>query len=81
MIYPVQIRAARVLLGLTQQDLAKRSAVGLATLKRVEAAGSELTGTAQTMARIQRALEAAGISFIDEDGTQGPGVRLKKPLS
>jgi hypothetical protein len=37
-------------------------------------------GTAQTMARIQRALEAAGINFIDEDGAQGPGLRLKKPL-
>jgi transcriptional regulator with XRE-family HTH domain len=80
MIYPVQIRAARVLLGMSQQDLAKRSAVGLATLKRVEAAGSELTGTAQTLARIQRALEAAGIIFIDQDGSNGPGVRLKKPL-
>ena len=56
MIYPLQIRAARVLLGMTQQDLAKRSAVGLATVKRIEAAGSEITGTAQTMARIQRAL-------------------------
>ena len=35
-------------------------------------------GTAQTMARIQRALEAAGISFIDEDGTQGQGGALEE---
>jgi hypothetical protein len=32
------------------------------------------------MARIQRALEAAGIVFIDQDEKNGPGVRLKKPL-
>ena len=79
MIYPLQIRAARVLLKLSQGELAERSRIGLATLKRVEAAGDELTGTAQTMARIQRALEAAGIVFIDQDEKHGPGVRLKKP--
>ena len=46
-----------VLLGLTQQDLGQSDRrLVFATLKRVEAAGSELTGTAQTMARIQRAL-------------------------
>ncbi len=78
MIYPLQIRAARVLLKLSQQELAERSRIGLATLKRIEAAGDELTGTAQTMARIQRALEEAGIVFIDQDEKQGPGVRLKK---
>jgi hypothetical protein len=32
------------------------------------------------MARIQRALEALGIEFIDQDDEKGPGVRLKKPL-
>lgn len=80
MIYPVQIRAARVLLGLSQQEVAELSNVGLATIKRVEAAGSELTGTAQTMGRIQRALEAKGVVFIAQDDKQGPGVRLKEPL-
>ena len=80
MIYPLQIRAARVLLGLSQQELAELSNVGLATIKRVEAAGSELTGTAQTMGRIQRALESQGIEFIDQDEKKGPGVRLRKPL-
>jgi transcriptional regulator with XRE-family HTH domain len=66
--------------GLSQQELAELSHVGLATIKRVEAAGSELIGTAQTMARIQRALELKGIEFIDQDEKKGPGVRLKKPL-
>ena len=32
------------------------------------------------MSRIQRALEAAGVIFIDQDGDQGPGVRLRKPV-
>jgi transcriptional regulator with XRE-family HTH domain len=80
MILPLQIRAARVLLGLTQAQLASRSGIGLATLKRIESAGTELTGTAQTMSRIQKALEAAGVTFIDQEGEQGPGVRLRKPV-
>jgi len=80
MILPLQIRAARVLLGLTQAQLASRSGIGLATLKRIESAGTELTGTAQTMSRIQKALETAGVTFIDEQGEQGPGVRLRKPV-
>ena len=37
-------------------------------------------GPAQTMGRIQRALEAAGIEFIEQDGQTGPGVRLRKPI-
>ena len=57
-----------------------RSRVGVVTIKRLEAAGTEIRGSAQTIARIQRALEAAGIIFIDQDGSNGPGVRLKKPL-
>ena len=80
MIFPVQIRAARVLLDLSQQDLAERASVSLGTIKRIEAARLEVAGTAQTIARIQRALESAGIIFIDQDGHTGPGVRLRQPL-
>ncbi len=80
MIYPVQIRAARSLLGMGQDELAERASLSVVTVKRIEAAGTELKGTAQTLVRIQRALEAKGIIFIDQDDKQGPGVRLKKPL-
>lgn len=80
MIRPMQIQAARGLLGLSQTELAKRAAIGLATLQRLEAAGSNLRGSAQTIWKLQRALEAAGVVFIDQDDKQGPGVRLKKPL-
>ncbi|MDP1605022.1 MAG: helix-turn-helix domain-containing protein [Legionella sp.] len=76
----MQIRAARVLLGLSQADLAARASIGLGTVKRIEAARVELTGTVQTLSRIKKALEAAGIAFIEQDEQQGPGVRLRKPL-
>jgi len=80
MIRPVQIQAARSLLGLSQVQLAKRASIGLATLQRLEAAGTEVRGSAKTIWKLQRALEAAGIIFIDEDEELGPGVRLRKRL-
>ena len=78
--FPVQISAARVLLGISQQELASAASIGLGTVKRIEAAREELAGTVQTMGRIQRPLEAAGIEFIEQDGQTGPGVRLRKPI-
>jgi hypothetical protein len=58
-------------------DLARESSVGVNTIRRAEVAenGTSLT-TANELA-IRRALEAAGVEFIDENGG-GPGVRLRK---
>jgi predicted transcriptional regulator len=80
MIYPVQVRAARGLLGMGQEELASLASVSVITLKRFEAAGVDIRGSAQTHRRLQRALEAAGIIFIEQDGSRGPGVRLRDPL-
>lgn len=80
MIYPVQIRAARGLLGMGQEELASLALVSVITVKRLEAAGIQIRGSAQTFNRLQRALEGAGIIFIEQDGAQGPGVRLRDPL-
>ena len=78
MIYPNQIRAARGLLDINQEELARRSKVGLATVRRIENSTDDLRTTVQVLMRIQRALESAGIIFIDQDGQGGPGVRLRK---
>ena len=80
MIHPIQIRAARGLVGLSQKDLATRAKIGLATLQRIEAADTALRGNVQTADKLRRALEAVGIVFIDQDGNNGPGVRLRDPL-
>ena len=80
MIRPVQIRAARGLVGLSQTELARRAKIGLATLQRIEAAHDELRGNIQTIEKLQKALEAAGIVFIEQDDKHGPGVRLKDLL-
>lgn len=79
MISASQIRAARGLLAISQTELAQRAGVGLATVKRLEAHQGELRAIVQTVVAIQKALERSGVSFIDQDDKQGPGVRLKKP--
>jgi transcriptional regulator with XRE-family HTH domain len=71
-----QIRAARGLLGWSQLKLAERAGLSLPTVKRVEIdLGLRVSEEARN--KLRRALEAAGVEFIDENGG-GPGVRLRK---
>ena len=72
------MRAARAMLRWTALDLATASKVGVATIRRVEVVDGEIPVTAANEAAIKRALESAGIDFIDENGT-GEGVRFRKP--
>ena len=72
-----QIRAARAFLRWRAEDLARESAVGVATIRRAELAGSETSMTEANDLSVRRALEAAGVEFIDGNGG-GPGVRLRK---
>ncbi len=72
-----QIRAARAFLRWRAEDLARESAVGVATIRRAELAESETSMTPANDLSVRRALEAAGIEFMDGNGG-GPGVRLRK---
>src|SRR5262245_12331328 len=72
-----QIRAARAFLRWRAEDLARESAVGVATIRRAELADSETSMTAANDLSVRRALEAAGVEFMDGNGG-GPGVRLRK---
>ena len=77
MIDAAQIRAARGLLDVSQAQLSKLASVSATTIKRLEAA-SEVRGMAETLWKLQMALENAGVEFIPADEHKGPGVRLKK---
>jgi len=71
-----QLRAARGLLGWSQSQLAARAGLSLPTVKRLEGGfGPRVSDDARK--KLQRALEGAGVEFIDENGG-GPGVRLRK---
>ena len=71
------IRAARALLRWEQRDLAAASSVSLPTVKRLEAKPGIMAAHLSTTVALRKALEAAGIEFIDENGG-GPGLRLRK---
>jgi ribosome-binding protein aMBF1 (putative translation factor) len=72
-----QIRAARSLIRWSAEDLAGKASLSVATIRRAEVTDGETSMTAANDIAVRRALEAAGVEFIDENGG-GPGVRLRK---
>ena len=73
-----QLRAARVLIGWEQRQLAESAGLAIGTIRRMEASEGVVRGNAENVWKVQRALQDAGIIFIDENGG-GVGVRLKHP--
>ena len=76
MRYSAQIRAARALLGWSQDKLARTAGVGLTTLQRIEQNEGIVKGNFSTALKIQKALEQAGILFTDDEAGE-IGVRLQ----
>jgi transcriptional regulator with XRE-family HTH domain len=75
MITPAQCRMARAALEIGVRDLAKLAGVSAMTVTRFENGHSE--GYPATLEKLRRALESAGVIFVEENG-EGPGVRLRK---
>jgi transcriptional regulator with XRE-family HTH domain len=73
-----QLRAARVLAGLTQGELAKHCGLHINSISAMEKRGAEsLTSGLDTLNEVVRALESLGIEFTNGDAI---GVRLhRKP--
>jgi hypothetical protein len=72
-----QLRAARALLRWSAEQLSRQSSVSLRTIRRAELAEQLTAMTTANNLAVRRALEDAGVEFIDENGG-GPGVRLRK---
>jgi transcriptional regulator with XRE-family HTH domain len=71
-----QLKAARALAGIEQQELADIAKVHVNTIRKMEAKGrEEITSAADVLRRVQTALEAAGVEFTNAGR---PGVRLGK---
>ncbi len=72
-----QLKAARALAGVSQADVANAAGVFVTTIGNMEKAGPDsIGGRVDTIRRVQAALEAMGVEFIDKNGG-GAGVRLK----
>lgn len=76
-ISPAQCRAARSLLGWSQDQLSTSSKVAKATIANFEA--GKRSPYDRTLLDIQETLEAAGIVFVatGESSVAGDGVRFK----
>ena len=72
-----QIRAACGLLRWSATDLAERSGISDATIRRAESADGMPTMQTKNLAAIKSALEAGGVILVEENG-EGPGVRWRK---
>lgn len=70
-----QLRAARALVNMDQGGLAKAAGVNINTISSMEKkAEATLTSGLDVVRRVQVALEAAGVEFLNHGR---PGVRLK----
>lgn len=72
-----QLAAARVLVGLSLEQVARQAGIDEETLARMEEPAAAPPCTADEIARVRAVLERAGAVFIAEDGGSGAGVRLK----
>ena len=70
------LRAARALLGWSQNELSRKSKVALGTIRRMEGFDGPVIARTDTLGQVTSALEKAGIEFLDGGG---PGVKLKRP--
>ena len=73
---PAQCRAARALLDWSQTQLAGAAGLGLASIADFERGERPLAEPARSL--LERALTAAGVQLIPEDGG-GAGVRFRRP--
>jgi transcriptional regulator with XRE-family HTH domain len=74
LVWARQIKAARSLIGWDQFELATKAGVGIATIRRLERMSGPIAAQFETIERIRRALERAGIEFI---GDPKPGVCVR----
>lgn len=65
LITPDQIRAARALLRMDQDELARRANVSVVTVRRLEAPDGCSKVAQSTFDGVRRALEAAGAEFLE----------------
>lgn len=78
MISALQIKAARALLGWSQQELADRAIVSVNAVNRMERGSVDTKSS--TITAVERAINRAGVEFIPA-GDKGEGVRFTRPAA
>ncbi len=73
-VLPAQIRAARALLNMSQDELAAAAQIGVSTLRDFESQRRATLGDG--LPAIRQALENAGVVFLAGASEHGPGVAI-----
>ena len=79
MITAEQIRAGLAMLRWSRGKLHEECSVPERTIQRIAEVSGVPKTNAQNLDAIQRALEAAGIDFLDATENHGAGIRFKEP--
>ncbi|PSH62955.1 transcriptional regulator [Phyllobacterium brassicacearum] len=77
-ISSAQCRAGRALVEMDQAKLAEAANISRNTV--VDFEKGRRTPNTNNLLALQKALETAGVVFVDENG-EGPGVRLRKTVT
>jgi ribosome-binding protein aMBF1 (putative translation factor) len=77
MLTPMQLRAARALVGWSREELAEKAGIAAVTVRAFELLGAD--SKQSTILKMRRAIEAAGVELLDEDQTKGAGARMRYP--
>jgi DNA-binding XRE family transcriptional regulator len=79
MILSLHIKLARTALGMTQEELAKKSGVSAPTIKNIETTNpnEELGNNKSTIIALVKFFEDSGVEFIDEKDSVGVKVGKK----
>jgi transcriptional regulator with XRE-family HTH domain len=74
-----QLKAARQLVGWSAEALAARAGVGIATVRRAELSREFINRIKpETVCKVVRTLQRAGVILFARDTFGGPGVRLSR---
>jgi len=71
MLKSQQIKAARALLGWSQDKLANSSGVSIASIRRIEGQKDYPKAHTDTLMKIEKSLHQAGITFTGNDNSEG----------
>ncbi|WP_457093241.1 helix-turn-helix domain-containing protein [Microvirga sp. P5_D2] len=75
---PKILKAARLLLNLTQEQVGEAAGFSDKTVKRMESGAAKVT--IDVLEAVQRVYERQGVRFLQETDDEGEGLRLPKNL-
>ena len=70
------LRAARALVGLSQEQVAERAGVSRRTVVRIETGGKGIA--VEALEKVRVSFERAGVEFIPSTVERGPGIALRR---